>query len=720
MHSESEATQVLRKLAISREGCGYFPVPLRCGSVGVAMATPPSPRLADTGKSLATRVGSIFEIGSSFGAAWVLILICITSFSFMLWGAFHDAAITDEVAHIPSGYGYVHNFDYRLNPEHPPLVKALAAFPLLFINPDFPTNDPAWTTDVNGQWVMGGKFLYGSPANDATEIVRLARIAPILLTILLIVLIYFWSRKLMGDWWGLVPAFLFALSPTIIAHGHYVTTDIGAAFGIVLATYCFMRFLHHPSRHNLLYAGLAFGVAEITKFSAVLLVPYFIVLIIIFYAASAMRDWNQTEASDRRKRFAIRAWRYAKSVIIIFFIGYALIVYPVYAIFTANYPVAKQVSDTTDILKTFAGGPTPAGTRCVFMRCVANLNIGMAGNALTRPLAHYMLGVLMVLQRADGGNTNYFLGTVSNRGSRLYFPIVYLLKEPLPVLIMIFVGIFLVLRNIVKKIKDRGSRIKENALNYLSLNFTEFSLFLFIVLYWAWSMKSPLNIGVRHLITTIPFIYMLTAGVWKRWVTKIDWDRAAPAADMLKNGMRQLARVSLKYIFLVLLLVWSAGATAFAAPYFLSYFNELGGGTSGGYRYVTDSNYDWGQDLLELQSWLGKHAEIDKIAVDYFGGGNAHYYLGDKEIDWWSAKGNPSTSFPRSDSGQAGQAQPIHWLAVSINSLEGQTQPLVGDLTRNQVDEYRWLTELRPPLPGMGNVPAPDYRVGTTLFVYKL
>ena len=37
----------------------------------------------------------------------------------------------DELAHIPAGYGYIHNFDYRLNPEHPPLVKALAMFPVL-------------------------------------------------------------------------------------------------------------------------------------------------------------------------------------------------------------------------------------------------------------------------------------------------------------------------------------------------------------------------------------------------------------------------------------------------------------------------------------------------------------------------------------------------------------------------------------------------------------
>jgi len=78
----------------------------------------------------------------------------------MLWAARTDAPIMDELAHIPAGYGYVHNLDYRLNPEHPPLIKALAMLPVLFLNPTFPINNAAWTTEANGQWDMGYQFLY--------------------------------------------------------------------------------------------------------------------------------------------------------------------------------------------------------------------------------------------------------------------------------------------------------------------------------------------------------------------------------------------------------------------------------------------------------------------------------------------------------------------------------------------------------------------------------
>src|SRR5579863_8822468 len=142
----------------------------------------------------------MFKKLTSWWAAMALVLICITSFGLMLYASHIDSAIDDELAHIPAGYGYVHNLDYRLNPEHPPLIKALAMLPVLLLNPTYPTNNPAWTTQVNGEWGMGTAFLYQS-GNDANAIIQTARVMPIIITILLILLVYFFARKLMGPWW---------------------------------------------------------------------------------------------------------------------------------------------------------------------------------------------------------------------------------------------------------------------------------------------------------------------------------------------------------------------------------------------------------------------------------------------------------------------------------------------------------------------------------------
>ena len=54
-------------------------------------------------------------------------------FILMFFSSWNDAATFDEVAHIPAGYSYLTQKDYRLNPEHPPLIKDLSAIPLLFL-----------------------------------------------------------------------------------------------------------------------------------------------------------------------------------------------------------------------------------------------------------------------------------------------------------------------------------------------------------------------------------------------------------------------------------------------------------------------------------------------------------------------------------------------------------------------------------------------------------
>ncbi len=531
----------------------------------------------------------------------ILLGIVFLSLSLMLWASFTDSAIMDELAHIPAGYGYVYNLDYRLNPEHPPLVKTLAAAPLFILQPRFPAESRDWQSEVNGQWAMGTQFLYESQ-NDADALIRVARAGPILLTLFLILLTYYWARELVGSLWALLPTALLALSPSILAHGHYVTTDIGAAFGVVVATYFFIKFLMNPARNNLLYTGLAFGVAQIAKFSAVLLIPYFVFLLLVFFAKNTIRDFRETDSRVRARRFLRRAWHYLRSLILIFMIGYLLVVYPIYALFSINYPLEKQAGDTKFILQSFANGPgafdacfsktesLEIKAPCNLKRGIADLTIAMANHNLTRPLANYALGVLMVLQRSAGGNTGYFLGEVSSAGWKSYFPIVYILKEPIPVLFMILIALAASSMGIIHTLRKRGLKF----LDYLDINFSEFAMLVFVIFYWVYSIRSPLNIGFRHLFPTLPFLYILTASGLKRWASIPERPEGFTSPfEVMRLWIRNIFTHYLKLSFIALLVVWFLIETAATAPYFLSYFNEFGGGVWNGYRYVTDSNYDW-------------------------------------------------------------------------------------------------------------------------------
>lgn len=638
---------------------------------------------------------------------WILLTtIVIVPFFLAFNVSLKESAIMDELAHIPAGYGYVEYLDFRLNPEHPPMVKALAAFPLLFLDVNFPTESSAWKNDVNGQWTMGAQFLYES-GNDADEIIKLSRIGPMIFMALLVVFIYFWSKELIGRWWAFLPAFLFAFSPNVLAHGHYVTTDVGAALGIFIAVYCLVKFLLEPSRRNLLFAGLAFGFAQLLKFSAFLLIPFFLFLIFVFYFWKMEIDWEETPSFTRLKRFSIRLFRYIRSIATIFVIGY-LLVFLVYALFSVNYPAEKQKRDTEIILTSFADGPDPEWKTCRLNsgaelsrrpRCLAEINIWMSGNKILRPFAQYLLGVLMVMQRSSGGNTAYFLGEVSASGWRHYFPTVFILKEPLPSLILIGLALILSMWNIAKKIRSGGSRFKI-FLDYLGTHFAEFSMISFVIFYWLYSINSPLNIGVRHILPTIPFMYILTAGALRKWLN----NKITISKNFLKTIIKLTAKfikLSFKSVLLSFLIIWYLLETISAYPYYLSYFNQFAGGTENGYRYVTDSNYDWGQDLKRLKDWADKNLPAGKrIGVDYFGGGSPGYYLGEKAVYWQSAKGNPAL-------------QKIEWLAVSINTLQSAFGRLQPGQQRNPEDEYRWLKEIKDPY-------NPDAKAGTSIFIYKL
>ena len=651
---------------------------------------------------------------------WSLVTVMvIVSAAFMLNASNGDSAIVDELAHIPAGYGYVRYLDYRLNPEHPPLVKAIAALPLLFSaggqELNFPLGSLAWQKDVNGQWTVGTQFLYES-GNDPDKIIRSARLGPIALTLILIIAVYFFSKELMGRWWALLPTFLTAFSPTILAHGHYVTTDVGSALGILLATWAFLNYLSRPSRGGLFIAGLAFGFAQLVKFSAFLLIPYFLILIALFYSVSVVRDWSTTDpAKGYLRRFFIRVYRYLRSVFLVFLIGFGA-VFAVYFLFTINYPIEKQIADTEYILS----GSTSLTTGDLRFLWLKDFMVWLAGVPVLRAAAEYVLGLIMVFQRSAGGNTLYFLGEVSNIGSPAYFPLTFLWKEPPASLVLILIAFLFSSWSVIKAAPGVVFGRSRKFLDYLTTNFAEFALLVFVIIYWAASITSNLNIGVRHILPTLPFIYILTAGAIRKWFSIKNLETTRNMVIKIFVVYREFWSVSAKTAILALLIIWYFLSAAITAPHFLSYFNFLSGGAKNGYQLVTDSNYDWGQDLKRLAQYIEQanndddhDNDIDRIAVDYFGGGNPKYYLGDRAEKlavsrveppvvsrvepWWSARGNPLN-------------EGIKWLAVSANTIQIAKGAAVKGFVRNPEDEYQWLTE-----------PYKFYdRAGTSIFIYKL
>ncbi len=177
---------------------------------------------------------------------------------------------------------------------------------------------------------------------------------------------------------------------------------------------------------------------------------------------------------------------------------------------------------------------------------------------------------------------NYLFGQTSETGWWYYFPIALALKTPLPVLILFVAAL-------VRTVLKRTWRA--------DLIFLLPSLLLFVSL-----LFSTNNLGYRYLLPLLPLIYVYVSGLWPR---------------TMPNASRR-ATLSARHLVILSLLVWQIAGTLRIYPYYLTYFNEMTGGPDRGRYILSDSNVDWGQDLVGLKSYVEQNG-LDRIKLSYFG-----------------------------------------------------------------------------------------------------
>ncbi len=545
----------------------------------------------------------------------------------------------DEKAHIPASFSYVRYGDMRLNPEHPPLLKDFAGLFLLPLRLDFPLNSKEWQTGVNEQWLAGDMFVNCSKpehgCNDTDTILLFSRTPIIIVAVLLGIVLFLWTKELGGTLAGVLAVTLYAFDPNVIAHNHYVTTDLGSAAFIFFAFYFFVRFLKHPNYKTTLLAGLFLGLAELSKFSAVLLYPIFglFALLFAFAQTKAITDTRSTG----RFLFAT-LWRFLFGYTKIVLLSLILI-YIVYSANTYAMPGEKLAALANQFL----------AQKNAFAQLAHNLIVTMSQSTILKPLGEYLLGVFMVFSRVAGGNMHYFLGTVTDISSPWYFPVVFFLKETLPFLILLlFTTGYGIYRICLAFLRERAQGVSQFLKHSFQSRIAQYLSVFFILFYTYISITGNLNIGFRHLFPILPFLYMLIA---------------KSVADLYKRHEHEPVTHRLLAIIIGILMCSVIAIPILSYPSYLSYFNAVAGGHTKGYLYVTDSNYDWGQDLKHLRKFveqqnackngsaplgtdctLARYPKIDTIRVDYFGGGNPGYYLGNTYQSWWASR-TPETGW---------------------------------------------------------------------------
>jgi hypothetical protein len=267
----------------------------------------------------------------------------------------------------------------------------------------------------------------------------------------------------------------------------------------------------------------------------------------------------------------------------------------------------------------------------------------------------WLFGLRRFMTLAQEGQPAYFLGEYSYQGWWYYFVMAFLIKTPLGSLILI--GASLVFYR-------AGSPLGARAAAFL--------LVPVMVIFVATS-QSQVNIGLRHILAVYPFLFVL----------------AARAATI------RLPRRWLAPILVGAPLLLTAISSLRIAPHQLAYFNELVGGPDQGYRYLSDSNLDWGQDLKGVKAYMEKE-KLPIIYFSYFGTAPPSYY----GIRYQYVPGTWPLEWPPPDD-RVPAAAPRKMLAISVHNLQ--------DVSTPHEPLFRWLWTRRPVA-----------KIGYSIFVYDL
>ncbi|MGD8451611.1 MAG: glycosyltransferase family 39 protein [Phycisphaerae bacterium] len=538
-----------------------------------------------------------------------------------------DSLTYDENSHLTAGMSVLETGDYRLAPDHPPLAKIWAAWPLLF-------TDQEWVPADNHGWQIADVFITGRTwlfeLNDGERLLPIARCMIVVLLVALCLAVYATARTLFGPSAGLLALALAALSPTFLAHGRLVTTDLPITLCLTLVLLTMARLLQRVTVWRLLAAAAALGAASVTKMSWPLILP----AVAGMFVAVLVR---QTPLEVRRGRgeSAVRLLerpRQRARVLAVLAVVLGLTTWTsIWACYSGRVSMFGPA-----VTKSLEDGTADAATRDLVDNLSVAWNRALSDEngqprtsfvpSTLRFLADwnllpeaYLFGLAWTFE-VTGGRIAYFCGEVNTAGFTWYFPVAFAIKTPVATMLLVIAGIVALAR-------------RRCAWNRDVLLLTGHAVF--VALYVPYVIHSGFNIGQRHLLPIYPALFAV----------------GGAAAAWLRSRVGR--------VLIGLAVVWLAGANAHIYPHYLSYFNELIGGPANGRYYLADSNIDWGQDLKRLATYAHEHPE-ETIKLSYFGSADPTCY------------GFPVTLLPSSiETGSYGALAGGGLYVISVTNLLG-------------------------------------------------
>jgi len=500
--------------------------------------------------------------------AGIVVCVLLVFMGLLSGGAARRESVTiDEIAHTGAGVSYLQKLDMRMNLEHPPLSKVIAAIPLVLRGAHADYSHISWTFSGSGpfkqylgEWVFGHWFLM--KWNSPQTTLLWARVPMLLMTLLLGYVLYRLGTSLGGTRGGVLCLAAFVSTPAFLAFGPLVITDIVFALFWILTVWQLPDMWQSPKLLQVLKFSLAFGGALLSKFSSGLLLFTFIAVAVSLRVSPIPGQPTEKVALRKWRR---KGWRNLMKGIA----GAALLVYAVYFILSWN-----QSSDSFNVISNF---PASHLLRRLLMPPWLYLQglIGFAFSASSRP--------------------TYILGHSYPHGVWFYFPVIFVLKSQLAFLGLLLLSAVTAVAAKVMKVDIRRSISPGRELHWRCVWVSQLVYVLACVL-------NRLDISIRHFTVAIALIIILLA----------------PLPRMLQNlgdfrpRLATLGRAAVYFLALTCLI-----SAVRAYPYFLPYINSLGMGKPG-YMLVNDSNLDWDQGFPDVETFVLQN-RLSEVLFDRYG-----------------------------------------------------------------------------------------------------
>jgi hypothetical protein len=260
------------------------------------------------------------------------------------------------------------------------------------------------------------------------------------------------------------------------------------------------------------------------------------------------------------------------------------------------------------------------------------------------PAGEFYEGLREVAFSNKHGRPAWFFGKIYPTGGiKLYYPAAIVLKWPTVLLALLLAALLMGVRRVCRAPGDL------------------LVMCTFAVVFFLLAVRSRYDIGERHILPLYPFALTIAGSIWEHVVAlKARIGTEIPTWWGPK-------RINYNVIVLVLVLALNAADALRPAPDYLAYFNVLVR-PQNAWRFLTDSNLDWGQGLIAVREYEFKHLN-EPAHLAYFGSVNPALY--------------GVRALPLEPN------QPVNGKVIAgVSALSGQVLP--------DPNSYRWLLNYKP------------------------